>query len=166
MWTNSIVSATTQVESLRAAKEALTALVSASSAAFTTLDARLLEERRLREAAELLQVEDNRLPTEAHIRLNTAVAQHESQQAALAASLPYLESSVHTLLQAMQSVSSQMSALAGLGTLPANFPPAPMPPVTDPPANLLDTEEDEPMALDQGPDDNMGTEPDDHMASN
>ncbi|RQM21808.1 hypothetical protein B5M09_012123 [Aphanomyces astaci] len=123
MWTNSIVSATTplrqEVESLWATKEALTALVSASSAAFTTLDARLLEERRLRETAELLQAEGNRLPTEAHIRLNAAVAQHESQQAALAASLPYLESSVHTLLQAMQ-----------------------------------------------GPDDNMGTEPDDHMASN
>ncbi|RHY59613.1 hypothetical protein DYB34_008114 [Aphanomyces astaci] len=38
----------------------------------STLDARLLEERRLREAAELLQAEDNRLRTAAHIRLNTA----------------------------------------------------------------------------------------------
>ncbi|ETV83339.1 hypothetical protein H257_04090 [Aphanomyces astaci] len=83
-----------------------------SSAAFSTLDARLLEERRLREAAELLQAEDNRLSAEARIRLNTVVTQHESQQAALTARLPYLESSVHTLLQAMQSVSSQMSALA------------------------------------------------------
>ncbi|RHY51056.1 hypothetical protein DYB30_011651 [Aphanomyces astaci] len=119
------------VESLRAAKEALTALVSASSAAFTTLDARLLEERRIREAAELLQVEDNRLPTEAHIRLNTAVAQHETRAS------------------------------------PANLPPAAsMPPVNDSPANLLDTEKDEPTALGQGPDDNMGTDPDDHMASN
>ncbi|RHZ19157.1 hypothetical protein DYB37_008079, partial [Aphanomyces astaci] len=104
-----IVSATTplrqEVESLRADKEALAALVSASSAAFSTLDARLLEERRLREAAELLQAKDNRLSAEAHIRLNTVVTQHESQQAALTARLPYLESSVHTLLQAMQSVS-------------------------------------------------------------
>ncbi|ETV71327.1 hypothetical protein H257_13454 [Aphanomyces astaci] len=122
-----IVSATTplrqEVESLRADKEALVALVSASSAAFSTLDARLLEERRLREAAELLQAEDNRLSAEAHIRLNTVVTQHESQQAALTARLPYLESSVHTLLQAMQSVSSQMSALAGLGPLPATLTP-------------------------------------------
>ncbi|ETV66695.1 hypothetical protein H257_16905 [Aphanomyces astaci] len=78
-----IVSATTplrqEVESLRADKEALAALVSASSAAFSSLDARLLEERRRREAAELLHAEDNCLRTEAHVRPNTAVTQHESQ---------------------------------------------------------------------------------------
>ncbi|ETV68973.1 hypothetical protein H257_15130 [Aphanomyces astaci] len=122
-----ILSATTplrqEVESLRADKEALAALVSASSAAFTTREARLHEERRLREAAELLQAEENRLRAVAHIRLNTAVTQYESQQAALAARLPYLESNIHTLLQAMQSVSSEMSALAGLGPLPATLPP-------------------------------------------
>ncbi|RHY24737.1 hypothetical protein DYB28_000125 [Aphanomyces astaci] len=89
----------------------------------STLDARLLEERRLREAAELLQAEDNRLRTAAHIRLNTAVTQHESHQAALAACLIYLESSVHTLLQAMQSVSSEISALAGLDPYPLTSHP-------------------------------------------
>ncbi|ETV78654.1 hypothetical protein H257_08145 [Aphanomyces astaci] len=123
---------TSEVESLQAAKEALTALVSASSAAFSTLDARLIEERHLREAAELLQAEDNRLRTKAHIRLNTAVAQHESQQAALAARLPYFES--------------------GASGLYLPTPTAPMPPVTDSSENLLVSEEDEPTALGQGPD--------------
>ncbi|ETV65962.1 hypothetical protein H257_17440 [Aphanomyces astaci] len=93
-----------------------------ASATFSTLDARLLEERRLREAEELLQAEDNRLCTEAQNKLNTVAS--------------------------------------GLYLPPA----APMPPVTDFPTNLLDTEEDELMALGQGPNDNMGTEPDEHMA--
>ncbi|RHY53960.1 hypothetical protein DYB38_004209 [Aphanomyces astaci] len=158
-----IVSATTplrqEVESLRADKEALAALVSASSAAFSTLDARLLEERRLREAAELLQAEDNRLSAEAHIRLNTVVTQHESQQAALTARLPYLESSVHTLLQAMQSVSSQMSALAGLGPLPGTLTPnVPMPPATDSTGTPPGAMEDALPTRGQEPDDTMGTE--------
>ncbi|RLO09969.1 hypothetical protein DYB28_008188 [Aphanomyces astaci] len=155
-----------EVESLRADKEALAALVSASSTAFSTLDARLLQERRLREAVEVLQAEDNKSRTEAQIRLLTAVAQHESQKAALGARLPYLESSVHTLLQAMQSVSSQMTALAGLGPLPANpSPPAPMTAFTDQPLPLA-ADNAEPSALGPCPHANMVADLDEHMESN
>ncbi|RHY68987.1 hypothetical protein DYB34_009384 [Aphanomyces astaci] len=155
-----------EVESLRADKEALAALVSASSTAFSTLDARLLEERRLREAAELLQAEDNKSRTEAQIRLHTAIAQHEAQQATLAARLPFLESSVHTFLQAMQSVSSQMTALAGLGPLPANpSPTAPMPAFPDPtPPPAADNAE--PSALSPSPDANMVADFDEPIESN
>ncbi|RLO13486.1 hypothetical protein DYB28_013568 [Aphanomyces astaci] len=155
-----------EVDSLRADKEALAALVAASSTAFSTLDARLLEERRLREAAELLQAEDNKSHTEAQIRLHTAIAQHEAQQAALAARLPFLESSVQTLLQAMQSVSSQMTALAGLGPLPANpSPTAPMPAFPDPtPPPAADNAE--PSAPSPSPDANMVADFDEPMESN
>ncbi|RHY89755.1 hypothetical protein DYB26_015423, partial [Aphanomyces astaci] len=81
-----------EVDTLRADKEALTALVSATSAAFTTLDARLLEERRLREAAEHQQSKDQRKLTEAQNRLQTTITQQGTHQAAMAERLPIIES--------------------------------------------------------------------------
>ncbi|RLO02187.1 hypothetical protein DYB28_014629 [Aphanomyces astaci] len=144
-----------EVESLRADKEALAALVSASSTAFSTLDARLLEDQRLREATELLQAEDNKSRTEAQIRLHTATRGTTGRT-----------SSVHTLLQAMQSVSSRMTALAGLGPLPANpSPTAPMPAFPDPtPPPAADNAE--PSALSPSPDANMVADFDEPMESN
>ncbi|RHZ42006.1 hypothetical protein DYB26_015331, partial [Aphanomyces astaci] len=115
-----------EVDTLRADKEALTALVAATSTAFTTLDARLLEERRLREAAEHQQSEDQRKLTEAQDRLQTTITQQGTHQEAMAERLPIIESSLRTLMQAMQSVSSQLAGLAALGNpatrLPAAYP--------------------------------------------
>ncbi|RHZ13529.1 hypothetical protein DYB26_015089 [Aphanomyces astaci] len=144
-----------EVESLRADKEALAALVSASSTAFSTLDARLLEDQRLREATELLQAEDNKSRTEAQICLHTATRGTTGRT-----------SSVHTLLQAMQSVSSRMTALAGLGPLPANpSPTAPMPAFPEPtPPPAADNAE--PSALSPSPDANMVADFDEPMESN
>ncbi|RHZ04961.1 hypothetical protein DYB31_004223 [Aphanomyces astaci] len=91
-----------EADTLRVDKEALTALVSATSAAITTLDARLLEERRLREAAEHQQSEDQRKLTEAQNRLQTTITQQGTHQAAMAERHPIIESSLRTLMQAMQ----------------------------------------------------------------
>ncbi|RHY41113.1 hypothetical protein DYB34_009164 [Aphanomyces astaci] len=154
-----------EVDTLRADKEALTALVAATSTAFTTLDARLLEERRLREAAEHQQSEDQRKLTEAQDRLQTTITQQGTHQEAMAERLPIIESSLRTLMQAMQSVSSQLAGLAALGNpatrLPAAYPAqATLTPSTSAP--------DGPVPLNQpaGHDDSMGTDPNDTMESN
>ncbi|KAF0717157.1 hypothetical protein AaE_010918 [Aphanomyces astaci] len=154
-----------EVDTLRADKEALTALVSATSAAFTTLDARLLEERRFREAAEHQHSEDQRKLTETQNRLQTTITQQGTHQAAMAERLPIIESSLRTLMQAMRSVSSQLAVLTALGTpatgLPAAYPTqptlTPSPPAPD--ASV-------PLNQPTGPDDSMGTDPNDTMGSN
>ncbi|RLO13203.1 hypothetical protein DYB28_007400 [Aphanomyces astaci] len=140
-------------------------LVSATSTAFTTLDARLLEERSLREAAEHQQSEDQRKLTEAQDRLQTTITQQGTHQEAMAERLPIIESSLRTLMQAMQSVSSQLAGLAALGTpatrLPAAYPAqptlTPSPPAPDGPV---------PLNQPAGHDDSMGTDPNDTMESN
>ncbi|RHY78921.1 hypothetical protein DYB30_005214 [Aphanomyces astaci] len=154
-----------EVDTLRADKEALTALVSATSAAFTTLDARLLEERRLRETAEHQQSQDQRKLTEAQNRLQTTITQQGTHQAAMAERLPIIESSLRTLMQAMHSVSSQLAGLAALGTpatgLPAASPTQPTP-TPSPPAPDASV----PLNQPTGHDDSMGTDPHDTMGSN
>ncbi|ETV77178.1 hypothetical protein H257_09064 [Aphanomyces astaci] len=105
-----------EVDTLRADKEALTALVSATK-------------RRLREATEHQQSEDQRKLTEAQNRLQTTITQQGTHQEAMAERLPIIESSLRTLIQAMQSVSSQLAGLAALGTpatrIPAAYPAQP-----------------------------------------
>ncbi|ETV64792.1 hypothetical protein H257_18368 [Aphanomyces astaci] len=151
-----------EVDTLRVDKEALTALVSATSAAFTSLDARLLE---VCEAAEHQQSEDQRTLTEAQNRLETTITQQGTHQAAMAERLPIIESSLRTLMQAMQSVSTQLTGLAALGTpvaqLPAAYP-------TQPTLKLSAPTPDGSVPPNQpaGSDDSMGTDPNDTMGSN
>ncbi|RHY83471.1 hypothetical protein DYB28_002535 [Aphanomyces astaci] len=154
-----------EVDTLRADKEALTALVSATSAAFNTLDARLLEERRLREAADHQQTEDQRTLTEAQNRLQTTVSQQGTHQEAMTKRLPIIESSLRTLMQAMQSASTQLTGLAALGTPPAHLPAA-YP--TQPPQMSSDDTPNSTFPPDHlaGPDDSTGTDPNDTIGSN
>ncbi|ETV70492.1 hypothetical protein H257_14147 [Aphanomyces astaci] len=117
-----------EVDTLRADKEALTALVSATSAAFTTS----MRDSSKNAASGRLLNTNNRGPTQVDGGAKPPANHHHTTghlPSGNGRTPPHHRSSLRTHMQAMQSVSSQLAGLAALGTpatrLPATYPTQP-----------------------------------------